>query len=258
VKKILIILLAIPFIFWVTWLVFPKTSMQSLIDDSIRDGKIEIEVEGLEKGLFYNMSVERLVLKSSGEEQVSLDNIHARINPLPLILLRLNLYFDGGIEGGIISGHMNLARNKMRMDVNVKEADISEIPLFKIAGLQGTGTISGRFTTINGKGHVEFFTEDASFEPAIFSGITVPLNFFHSVRGSFDIKGNIINVVSVALGGKNIYARLKGTIKDGVMDLNMELMPGISFIENPLFVYGLEKYKVSPGYYLIPVKGKIL
>ncbi len=67
VKKILVVLIVIPVIFWVTWLVFPKTSMQSLIDDSIRDGKLEIEVEGLEKGLFYNMSVERLVLKSSGE-----------------------------------------------------------------------------------------------------------------------------------------------------------------------------------------------
>ena len=231
--------------------------MQSLIGGSIRDGKLEIEIKGLKKGLFYNLSVERLILRSSGEEQVSLDNIHARINPLTLVLLRLNLYFNGGIEGGTISGHMNLARNKMRMDVNVKEADIREIPLFKISGLQGTGTISGRFTMINGTGHVEFFTEDASFEPAIFSGITVPLNFFHSVRGSFDIKGNIINVLSVALEGKNIFARLKGIIKDGFMDLDMELMPGISFIENPLFVYGIEKYKVSPGYYLIPVKGKI-
>jgi len=231
--------------------------VQSLIGGSIRDGKLEIEIKGLKKGLFYNLSVERLILRSSGEEQVSLDNIHARINPLTLVLLRLNLYFNGGIEGGTISGHMNLARNEMRMDVNVKEADIREIPLFKIAGLQGTGTISGRFTMINGTGHVEFFTEDASFEPAIFSGITVPLNFFHSVRGSFDIKGNIINVLSVALEGKNIFARLKGIIKDGFMDLDMELMPGISFIENPLFVYGIEKYKVSPGYYLIPVKGKI-
>jgi hypothetical protein len=34
----------------------------------------------------------------------------------------------------------------------------------------------------------------------------------------------------------------------------MELMPGMSFIENPLFLAGLEKYKISPGYYVIPVK----
>jgi hypothetical protein len=34
----------------------------------------------------------------------------------------------------------------------------------------------------------------------------------------------------------------------------MELMPDKSFIENPLFINAVEKYKVSPGYYVIPVK----
>jgi hypothetical protein len=37
----------------------------------------------------------------------------------------------------------------------------------------------------------------------------------------------------------------------------MELMPGISFIENPLFRSGLERYKISPGYYVIPLKGNL-
>jgi len=256
-KKILIVLIVIPAIFWGIWLVFPKTSIQSIMEDSISGGRFGLEIEGLKKGLFYNLSVDSLTLKTSGEDLISIDNIYARINPLSLILLRLNLFFDGGIGEGNISGRMNLAKNKVQIEIDVKEAGINAIPLFKLVGIEGTGTISGRFTMINGTGHVDFFTEDASFEPAIFSGITVPLNFFHSVRGSFDIKGNIIDVVSVALEGKNIYARLKGIIKDGVMDLNMELMPGISFIKDPLFVYGLERYKVSPGYYLIPVKGKI-
>ncbi len=107
---------------------------------------------------------------------------------------------------------------------------------------------------IDDTGHVEFVTKDSSFEPAVFSGVKVPLNFFHNIRGSIDIKGNIINVVSVALEGKDIYARLKGVVKDAVMDLNMELMPGMSFIENPLFLAEFEKYKISPGYYVIPVK----
>jgi type II secretion system protein N len=257
VKKILYVLIAIPVIFWGIWLVFPKTSIQSIIDDSISDEKLRLEIQGLKKGLFYNLSVDSLTLKTSGEDLISLYNIYARINPMSLILLRLNLFFDGGIGEGNISGRMNLAKNKMQIEIDVKGAGINAIPLFKIAGVQGTGTISGKFSIIDGTGHVEFFTEDASFEPAIFPGITVPLNFFHNVRGSFDIKGNIINVVSVALEGKNIYARLKGIIKDGFMDLDMELMPGISFIENPLFRSGFERYEISPGYYVIPVKGEL-
>jgi len=41
------------------------------------------------------------------------------------------------------------------------------------------------------------------------------------------------------------------------MDLNMELMPGRSFIENPLFNMEMDRYRVSPGYYVIPVRGNL-
>ena len=253
-KKILIALTAIPVIFWGIWIAVPETSIQSIIENSISSNKLSLEVKGVKKGLFYNPSVDNLTLKSSGEQLVSLTNIHSRVNPLSLIMLRLNLSFNGGIGGGTISGHTSLIKNKMQIGLDIKKANISDIPLFKLIGVQGTGTISGRLTMIDDTGHVEFVAKDSSFEPAIFSGVKVPLNFFHNIRGSVDIKGNIINVVSVALEGKDIYARLKGVVKDAVMDLNMELMPGMSFIENPLFLAGLEKYKISPGYYVIPVK----
>jgi type II secretion system protein N len=257
VKKILIALTAIPVIFWGIWIAVPETSIQSIIENSISSNKFRLEVKGLKKGLFYNLSVDNLTLKSSGEQLVSLTNIHSRINPLSLIMFRLNLFFDGGIGGGNISGRINRIKNKIQIGLDIKKADISDIPLFKLIGIQGTGTISGRFTMIDDTGHVEFVAKDSSFEPAVFSGVKVPLNFFHSIRGSVDIKGDIINIVSVALEGKDIYARLKGVIKDAVMDLDMELMPGTSFIENPLFLAGLEKYKISPGYYIIPVKGNL-
>lgn len=253
-KKILIVLTAIPVIFWGIWIAVPETSIQSIIENSISNNKLRLEVKGVKKGLFYNLSADNLTLKSSGEQLVSLTNIHSRVNPLSLIMFHLNLFFDGGIGGGNISGRINRIRNKTQIRLDIKKANISDIPLFKLIGIQGTGTISGRLTMIDDTGHVEFVTKDSNFEPAIFSGVKVPLNFFHNIRGSIDIKGNIINVVSVALEGKDIYARLKGVVKDAVMDLNMELMPGMSFIENPLFLAGLEKYKISPGYYVIPVK----
>src|SRR4030043_818740 len=257
-KKILIIsLIAIPLILWGIWLVFPKTSIQSIMEGSVNSDKLGVEVKGLKKGLFYNLTVDRLTLKSSGDEQVSLNNIYGCINPLNFIMLRVSISLNGGIGGGNFSGRTNLTKNKMQIGLDINKANIAEIPLFKLIGIQGTGTVSGRFTMLDDTGHVEFVTKDSSFEPAVFSGVNVPLNFFNSIRGSLDIKGDIINVVSIALEGKDIHARLKGVVKDAVMDLNMELMPGISFIENPLFLAGLEKYKISPGYYIIPVKGNL-
>jgi type II secretion system protein N len=257
VKKILIALTAIPVIFWGIWIAVPETSIQSIIENSISNNKFRLEVKGVKKGLFYNLSVDNLILKNSKKELIFLSNIYGRINPLSLIMLRLNLSFNGEVGEGTISGHTSLIRNKTQIGFDIKKADISDIPLFKLIGIQGTGTISGRLTIIDDTGHVEFVTKDSSFEPAIFSGVKVPLNLFHNIRGSVDIKGNIINVVSVALEGKDIYARLKGVVKDAVMDLDMELMPGVSFIENPLFLAELEKYRISPGYYVIPVKGNL-
>jgi type II secretion system protein N len=257
VKKILIALTAIPVIFWGIWIAVPETSIQSIIENSISSNKLGVEVKGLKKGLFYNLTIDRLTLKSSGDEQVSLNNIYGRINPLSFIMLRLSISFDGGIGGGNFSGRTNLTKNKMQIGLDINKANIAEIPLFKLIGIQGTGTVSGRFTMLDDTGHVEFVTKDSSFEPAVFSGVNVPLNFFNIIKGSVDIKRDIINVVSVALEGKDIHARLKGVVKDAVMDLNMELMPGISFIENPLFLAGLEQYKISPGYYVIPVKGNL-
>jgi hypothetical protein len=34
----------------------------------------------------------------------------------------------------------------------------------------------------------------------------------------------------------------------------MEFMPGRSYAENPLLLAGLRPYKISSGYYVIPVK----
>lgn len=255
-KKVLIVLIvAIPVIFWGIWIAVPATSIQTIIEDSVIHPNINLEVKGLKKGLFYTLHIDNVMLKSSHQEMISLDNIYGYINPLSLITLRLNISMDGNIGSGNISGNMNLTKNKMQTSLNFNKANINAIPIFKIIGIQGTGTVSGRIIVENDTGHIEIITKDASFEPAIFSGIKVPLNFFHNVTGSIEIKGNIINIVSVSLEGKDIYARLKGAIKNAVMDLNMEVMPGKSFIENPLFLFELEKHKVSPGYYVIPVKG---
>ena len=255
-KKILIILIFLPVVFWAIWFVFPETSIQTIIEDSL-GREFEPQVKGLRKGLFYDLHIDNLQLEHSGREVISLDNIDADVSPLSLILLRLNLTMDGRISGGNISGKMDLSKGGMRMRLDVQKADIGHISLFKLAGIQGKGAISGKFIMTDETGHIEFAADDAVFEPFIFSETNVPLNLFHGIKGAIDIKGNILNIISIALEGKDVYARMKGVIHDTVMDLNMELMPGRSFIENPFFLAGLDKYKISPGYYMIHIRGNL-
>lgn len=257
-KKVLVIsLLAVTVIVWGIWFVFTKESLQSLVEDAFTDDRGIVELKGLEKGLFYNFSISRFVLKTSKSELISFENIKAHINPLHLLTLRMDISFKGNACGGNISGYMHLKRNSAQGEIEINKAVMSEVPFLKLAGIKGTGTVSGKYVLANDNGHIDFFTEDAGFEPAFFSGMKMPLNFFSSIKGSLDIKGDIINIVSVSLEGKDVHARLKGSVKNAFIDLRMELMPGTSLAENPLFLAEFEKNKVSPGYYVIAVKEQL-
>ena len=256
-KKILLAVAGIPVVFWLIWMTFPASSIQSMLEDSVRGANLTMEVHGLKKGFFYALNVDSATLKSSGEELVSFSNIRCRIKPLGLIRMQLDVSLDGEAGSGKIAGNSVLKKNGSQTIFDYKAVDLGEMPFLKRGGIQGTGTLSGRFFVSDDKGHIEFATRGAHFEPMVVSGIRVPMNFFNDVTGSLVIGRNAIEVVSVYLAGKDVYARLKGFIKNSVMDLNMELMPGRSFLENPLFNMEMDRYRVSPGYYVIPVRGNL-
>ncbi len=232
----------------------PENFLRYRIEGSINNENFNLETNGLKKTLFYKFTIDRLTLKGYGREQVSFQNIQAPIKLSAFIRLQLNVSFDGDIGEGTISGNIIQTMNEKKIELMVEKAPLSDIPLLKHAGIEGSGTLSGRFTMIDNAGHVEFEMHDAHFQPVVFSEITIPLNFFNSVRGALDIKGDTIHASSIALEGKDIYARIKGKTNNTLMDLSMEIMPGRSFLDNPLFINALEQYKVSPGYYVIYIK----
>ncbi len=83
------------------------------------------------------------------------------------------------------------------------------------------------------------------------------LNTFHKIQGALSIKNNIITFDSVSLEGEKGYARLKGRITNGYMNLSLEVMPEagkLTSLEEML----IGKYIVSPGYYVVPLKGPVM
>jgi type II secretion system protein N len=257
VKKILIALVVIMVIVCSVWIMFPANSIQSIIEDSVTDKKLNLEIKGLKKGLFYNLSAESIILKSSGQKIVSLTGIHGKIDPISLTVLRPKIIMNGNIGSGNFSGTLGFAKNKVQVNIDFKQVSINDAPFFSQIGIRGEGTVSGKIVMTDNKGNIEFVTKDANLGQAEITGVSVPLNYFHSVTGIIDINGNLLSIGSLFLEGKDINARLKGIIKNDDMDLKMEIMPGKSFAENPLFISGLEIYKISPGYYVIPVKGNL-
>ena len=144
------------------------------------------------------------------------------------------------------------------MNLDFRQAQLRDLQFLAITGIRGKGTISGHITMTDQNGHVNFLVNNAELEPLVFQDVPAPLNFFRTINGSVDIDRNNIHLVSVSLEGQNIFARLGGDIKDGVMDLRMEVMPQKVFLENPLFLSRIARYQVSPGYYLIPIKGPLV
>jgi hypothetical protein len=68
--------------------------------------------------------------------------------------------------------------------------------------------------------------------------------------------GDTITVKSLTLEGTGIYARMKGIIKEGDFDGNIEIMLDSSFDQYHLIQPLLERYKVSTGFYVIPHNAK--
>jgi len=257
VKKILIGFIALVVMFWAPWIVFSSASLQFIIEDSFDSERIYVETAGLEKGLFYTLSAEKVIIRSPGRELLVFDSVRSRINPLSLVMRTLRLTADGNIGGGTFSGNLRLGKGAGQMLFDVKQADINKIPFLQEIGVQGSGTISGKVGLMNDSVTIIFATDNVSFEPSLVAGITLPLNLFYRATGSLTAKGNILTIESVSLEGKDIFARLKGRIQNSLMDATMEIMPGRTIIENPLLLAEFERYRVSPGYYAMPVRGNL-
>ena len=256
-KKLLIVFIAAAAIVWGIWLAFPVSAIESIIEDSVSGHGFRMNIEGLQKGLFYRLHADRIALKKTELELIVFNSVHARIHPLQIFYLRMNLSFHGGLGGGSFTGNAGLSGRTDEMHLDFKGAGLHDMRFLASAGIRGTGKVSGRISATDNMGGVEFHVEDANFEPVFVSGLLLPLNLFSTVKGSVRVDGESLEFAPISLEGPDIFARLKGTIRDNAMDMQLEVMPGRTLLGNALFLSGMEKYKVSPGYFVIPVTGPL-
>ena len=247
--------LAFVFIFLLWLIVIPDSLIITLIENAVGDENSAIEVRGIKKGLFYNFTADEISLKKKTTLLVSAHNVRVRINPLYFFLLKLKLSFDGNIADGNISGNIELQKGKNRTEISVTGADINKLPLLGMIGIKGQGRLSGGLRLTDSPGDLRFAVDNARFEDAVFSGIQVPLGLFHTAKGAMVI-GDNIEIKSFAFEGRDIYARLKGNIVSNNLDLQLELMPEDSMKADPALLL-LNRFRVSGGYYLVPIKTRI-
>ena len=257
-KTLFVLLVAVPVLFIGVWIAVPPDTVQGLLEDFGDGESITIQTEGFKKGLLYRFSADRLLVQHRHNPIVSFQNVSLRISPSSLITLRMRSLLKGEIGGGEINGTLDLAKKDMRVEIDMEGIRIDAVPFFSKNGIKGSGIISGTYTMIEEKGHLEFLVEDAKLKPVVLTGKTIPLNFFHTVRGYIDVRNSKLEAVSVSFEGKDIYARMKGKVQDAFANLAIEVMPEAGIAKNPLFLHEFKQYEVSPGYYVIPVRGPLV
>ncbi|MBI5809642.1 MAG: type II secretion system protein GspN [Deltaproteobacteria bacterium] len=243
------------------WLVIiPEGRINEMIEAhaGFADGEIYIRAEGVRKGLFYNISAERIFIKrktASGDKTlVLLKDLRAALSLASLIRLAPAAEFTSAMGGGVVTGVIHLTGGR-GVSLNGRGISLKGLPALTAAGLNGEGELSFDISFGNNEGDIRFSVERAHLAFTSGAGVFLPFDVFKTIRGSALIMGNGEKAVvrSLSLEGPGIYARLKGSIARGKPDMQLELMTERSFKDTAVLML-LEQYKVSPGYYAVPVK----
>lgn len=263
-KKALVIISALSlFIIGLWFIAIPESLIVDLIDGSLNKEYIYLQSKGLKKGLFYTFSAERITLKKKGidrdsdETLLAFRDVHGGFEFTSLVRLSPELSFNCRMDEGDVTGKVGLA-GENSLTITGSNIHINEIPFLGPLGIHGEGILSGSFLIGNRAGELKFSITDARFKSTSLEGIFLPLNIFHDIKGVATINDETLEVQSLSMSGRGVYGRIKGSIREMNLNMTFELMTDSSFKSDPFFHAILEQYKVSPGYYVVPLRRKIL
>ena len=263
-KKTVVALIALLLLIVCLWFIaIPESLIADLIENSLSREYLYLRTEGVKKGVFYTFGADRILLKKKGSGRDSdgtllvFSNVKGRVELLSLFRLRPELRFHGSMNDGDVTGFVRLT-GADSLVITAGNVRINGIPLFEPLGIYGDGILSGSFLVRNNSGELKFSVRDVHLKSASLGGVFLPLDLFHDAKGAVRFNNdNTAEVQSFAMTGAGIYARVKGTVQGNDMNMSLELMTDSSFARESLFQMMLEKYRVSPGYYLVPLKGGI-
>jgi type II secretion system protein N len=247
--------LAIIFLFvTLSWFfAVPNDLLKSKIEDAVSSAEnsaINASIEGFKKGVFFSFNADSLKLKRGDIPLFNITAISGRINPLSLIKRQLSFSITGKLGEGNIEGSFRLPEEG---NVKITNADLKAIDYLSQIGIESSGYISSDIVLSGSTAKITFDIPDLNIRNS--GKITLPfINSFNRMQGALSLNEDMIKISSISLEGTKGYARLKGAIDKGVMNLALELMPSSKEV-TPIELMLIEKYLVSPGYYLIPLKG---
>lgn len=257
--------------FWIV--AVPEQFLIDLIEHSVPWETMYLKMEGFRKGLFYNFYVDEIVLMKRAKtgENATMEqggsggtdrplfmfkDVNGQINLLSIVKLNPQLSIGCSLHGGVIAAEVGLmGTGTIRMKGH--GVRIRKIPFLEDVGIRGEGNLSAELRLRDAKGELKIAVDDARFENTSLGGFFVPLGLFHEVKGLMAIQGKTLLIQSLTFQGNGVYARGKGAIEGNNLNIGLEIVTDSSFQSEPVLLTMLEQYKVSPGYYLIPLKAPL-
>lgn len=240
------------FLVLVWFFAIPVSLIKSNIEDVVaRSGNsnMKLSIEGLSKGLFFNLYADRLDLEIDAKPALNVTDFTGKFAPGYLLDGKLAIRINGNIAGGDLNGVFQFPVNG---EIIIERAALDKIPYLSRFGIDVKGSAYSNITLDIEAVKIFFKVPDLNIDES--TTIIPLLNTFHTLQGSVSIVKNMVEVESVSLEGDKGYARLKGNILNNRMDLAIELMPDRDKL-NALESMMIGKYIVSPGYYVVPIKG---
>lgn len=238
------------------WLIaLPKGLIKTNIERALASGDIRTELTDVEKGFFYSLSAGKVTVQKGAAPLIAASDVGCRLDIRSLSSFRPAVLISGMTGSGEIDGRIEIITGKGT--IAVRNAHIEDIPGFGLAGISGTARLSLDAVLGKGNGSIKVSVTEAKLDQIKVGGVPVPLDMFNAGRGAIGIKGGLVTVDSFSMEGDGVYARLKGTISGGPLDMTIEIMPERGFEDKtPVFLL-LKNYLASPGHYLVPIKGPL-
>jgi type II secretion system protein N len=233
----------------------PDDYVRATIEEAVstdKDPEMILSVDELRKGLFFSIYADRIQLRIKGRPAMNVTDLSVRINPLFLIRKEMSFSLNGSMGSGSLDGSFRLPG---KGSLRINAADLGSIPYLKVLGSDIEGYLSADILLRGNETQVLFEISDIGVDETVKPGLPL-LATFHTIQGVLKISENTIMVKSLGLEGDKGYARVRGDITGGVMNLNLELMPQAGRLSRAELMM-IERYQKSPGYYLIPIKGPI-
>lgn len=253
-RHIIYTAVSIPFFLILIWFfAIPENLIKEKVEGIIAKSgnrNISLDIRQLRKGVFFSLNAESLLLKLDGKDALEITDFYARFAPEYLTDGNVAFKLKGKVGKGDLEGIIRLPAEG---EIAIDSASLDAIPYITRFITDINGHFSSDIYIKDTIVKTEFEIPDLNIQDSALTIIPL-INTFRKMQGAITLKGNNITIDSLSLEGEKGYARLKGHITNGLMDLFLELMPATDRL-NAMESMLIGKYIVSPGFYVVPIKG---